>query len=64
MSLGVAIVLVATLIGCAIGVRWLLSASLPLWCCPECGSYNVAEGNEEADEALTCEECGHTWLSV
>lgn len=65
MTLGVAIVLVATLIGCAIGVTWLLRGKLPLYCCPECGSYNVeseilmcGEG-----EALTC-ECGHQWKSV
>jgi hypothetical protein len=50
ISFGVLVVL-----GGAVAI-WKL---VPVWQCPECFSYRIVE----ADESLSCTECGHEWVA-
>jgi hypothetical protein len=46
---------VLVVIGGAIAVYFLV----PVWRCPECESYRIAEDGD----SLSCLECGHEWVA-
>lgn len=58
------VVLILLVLGiAAITVLWFIT---PVWQCPICHSYKVAEAQRDGVEWLEClnEECRHTWRAI